>query len=49
MNIAEAARSRLVGAIRTMIPTNYSKDSGKYFIQDCKLPFPNLLFLKAPR
>ena len=31
MNIAEATRSRLVGAIGTMTPTDFSKDPGKHF------------------
>jgi len=47
MNIAEAARSRLVGAIDTMTPTDYSKAPGKCFIRERKLPFHDLLFFKV--
>ena len=46
MNIAEATRSRLVGAIGTMTPTDFSKDPGKHFIRNRKLPFQALLLLK---
>ena len=46
MNIAEATRSRLVGAIDTMTPTDFSKDPGKHFIRNRKLPFQALLLLK---
>ena len=44
MNIAEATRSRLVGAIGTMTPTDFSKDPGKHFIRNRKLPFQALIF-----
>ena len=47
MNIAEATRSRLVGAIGTMTPTDFSKDPGKHFTRNRKLPFQELLFLKV--
>ena len=49
MNIAEAARSRLVGAIDTMTPTDFSKDPGKHFTRNRKLPFQNLLLLERTR
>ncbi|MBQ1510862.1 MAG: transposase, partial [Selenomonadaceae bacterium] len=38
---------RLVGAIGTMTPTDFSKDPGKHFTRNRKLPFQELLFLKV--
>ena len=43
MNIAESARSCLVGAIGTMTPTDFSKSPGVHFTRNRKLSFQQLL------
>ena len=45
MNVAEYTHARLVEAIDTMTPTEFSKDPGMYFTRNRKVDFKKAVLL----